>query len=175
MQGKDSRLALFLLCLIMTVGTGCIKQLATNQDMTTQSRSSMEEQKLKEEPARKKALDEQTVRKDNLKRGRTQLSATGSVSMPVYLIAQLNIRDRSRYSQYVAGFMDILSRSGGRLLSVDESPELFEGEWDFTRTVLIEFPSEAEAKSWYYSEDYQRLAQHRLASSDANVVLIKGR
>lgn len=95
--------------------------------------------------------------------------------MPVYLIAQLNIRDRSRYNKYAAGFMEIFSRYGGRLLSVDEAPESLEGEWNYTRTVLLEFPSEAEAKSWYHSEDYQRLAQHRFASADANLVMIKGR
>ena len=95
--------------------------------------------------------------------------------MPVYLIAQLTIRDRARYAEYAAGFMEIFSRYGGRLLAVDESPETLEGAWNFTRTVLIEFPSEAEARSWYDSEDYQRLAQHRFASSEANIVMVKGR
>jgi len=102
-------------------------------------------------------------------------SALGEQRGAVYLVAQLNIRDRARYAQYVAGFMEILARYGGSLRSVDESPELLEGKWDFTRTVLIEFPSEAAAKSWYHSADYQRLAQHRFASADTNLVLIKGR
>ena len=95
--------------------------------------------------------------------------------MPVYLIAQLNIHDRAKYAEYGAGFMEIFSRYEGRLLSVHESPEPLEGEWNYTRTVLLEFPSEAKAKAWYHSEDYQRLAQHRFASSNANLVLIKGR
>jgi uncharacterized protein (DUF1330 family) len=140
MQGKGSRLILFLLCLFLTVGTGCTKQPAAPTAPPPPAGSALEEQ-----------------------RGH------------VYLIAQLNIRDRGRYSQYVAGFMEILSRYGGRLLSVDESPDLIEGKWDFTRTVLLEFPSEAAVKSWYHSEDYQRLVQHRHASSDANIVVIKGR
>ncbi|MCB1694172.1 MAG: DUF1330 domain-containing protein [Pseudomonadales bacterium] len=94
--------------------------------------------------------------------------------MAVYLIAQLTIRDRERYAEYGGGFMEIFSRYNGKLLSVDEAPEQLEGEWPYTRTVLIEFPSETEARRWYDSEEYQALAQHRLAASDANIVMIKG-
>jgi uncharacterized protein (DUF1330 family) len=40
--------------------------------------------------------------------------------------------------------------------------------------VLIEFPSKESAMAWYESEAYQALAQHRFASSDGNIVLLKG-
>ena len=95
--------------------------------------------------------------------------------MSVYLIAQINIHDRTTYAKYASGFMDIFTRYRGRILSVDEAPRVIEGEWRYTRTVLIEFPSEDQALSWYNSREYQDLAQHRFAASDANVVLIQGR
>lgn len=94
--------------------------------------------------------------------------------MSVYLIATLNINDRERYSEYEAGFMDIFLRYKGTVLSVDEAPHALEGDWGFTRTVLIQFPSEEEALAWYQSEDYQTLMQHRTAASDGNIVMIKG-
>jgi len=94
--------------------------------------------------------------------------------MPAYLIAQLNIHDRPGYARYSAGFMEIFARYGGRLLSVDEAPKVMEGEWNFMRTVLLEFPSEAQAHAWYQSPEYQELSQHRWAASQANLVLIKG-
>ena len=94
--------------------------------------------------------------------------------MTAYLVAQLNIHDRERYAEYGDGFMEILTKYNGKLAAVDENTETLEGDWDFTRTVLLEFPSEAAAKSWYHSEEYQQLAQHRFAASDANVVLMKG-
>lgn len=95
--------------------------------------------------------------------------------MSVYLIAQLQIHDRERYAAYVSGFMDILTKYNGKLLSVDEAPETLEGEWPFTRTVLLAFPNKIDADSWYHSDEYQELAQHRYMASKANMVMVKGR
>jgi uncharacterized protein (DUF1330 family) len=95
--------------------------------------------------------------------------------MPVYLMAQLNIHDRATYAKYGSAFMDVFNPYGGKLLSVEEEPEVLEGEWGYTRTVLLEFPSEALAHAWYESVDYQAIAQHRRAASTANVVVIRGR
>ena len=91
-----------------------------------------------------------------------------------YLIARIDINDREGYSKYQAGFMEIFSQYDGKMLSVDEAPKLIEGEWPISRTVLIEFPSKESAMAWYESEAYQALAQHRFASSDGNIVLLKG-
>ena len=93
--------------------------------------------------------------------------------MPVYVVAQLNIHDRTRYARYESGFMEIFSKYGGSVLSVDEAAKVLEGEWNYMRTVLLEFPSEERAMAWYHSPEYQSLAQHRFAASDANIVLIK--
>ena len=94
--------------------------------------------------------------------------------MTHYLIARIDIDDREEYSKYEAGFMEIFSQYDGKMLSVDEAPTLIEGKWPVSRTVLIEFPSEESAMAWYQSEAYQTLAQHRFASSNGNIVLLKG-
>ena len=70
--------------------------------------------------------------------------------------------------------MEIFSRYQGRMLSVEEDPVILEGSWPCTRTVLIEFPSDEEALAWYRSDEYQKLAKHRFASSEGNAVLIRG-
>ncbi len=92
--------------------------------------------------------------------------------MAVYMVANINIHDRSRYSQYEAGFMDIFTRYHGTMLTVDDSPQCLEGEWAFNRTVLIEFPDTSSAMDWYNSDEYQTLAQHRFAASVANIALL---
>ena len=94
--------------------------------------------------------------------------------MSVYLIAQIQIHDREKYADYEAGFMDIFAKYNGNLLAVDEAPQTLEGEWDFTRTVLLAFPSKGDADDWYRSDEYQALAQHRHAASDANIAVIQG-
>ena len=94
--------------------------------------------------------------------------------MSTFIVAQITIRDREEYSKYESGFLEIFSNYSGRILSVDEDPEILEGGWPHTRTVLIEFPSNNDAKAWYESDEYQALAEHRFASSEANIVLIRG-
>ena len=94
--------------------------------------------------------------------------------MAAYIVARITIHDRERYARYEAGFMDIFAAHGGKLLGVDESPEVLEGEWRCTRTVLAEFPDKASALAWYHSDDYQMLAEHRFAASDGEIALIQG-
>jgi uncharacterized protein (DUF1330 family) len=95
-------------------------------------------------------------------------------SMSAYLIANLTINDRDRYSRYEDAFMAVFETYNGKILAVDENQEVFEGDYDCTRTVLIEFPSNEDAKAWYESEAYQEIAQHRWASSDAVLIMIAG-
>ena len=48
--------------------------------------------------------------------------------MPFYVVAQLNIHDRTRYARYESGFMEIFSKYGGSVLSVDEAAKVLEGD-----------------------------------------------
>ncbi len=94
--------------------------------------------------------------------------------MAVYLIAQIEIRDREEYGKYESGFIEIFSKYGGEILAVNEAPEVLEGQWPFTRTVVIRFDSKDEAHRWYYSPEYQALAAHRHRASAGNIVLVDG-
>ncbi len=94
--------------------------------------------------------------------------------MTVYVIAKLNITDRETYATYGDGFMEIFSQYGGKLLAVDESAEVIEGDWPCNRTVLLEFPDTADMQAWYNSPEYKDLVKHRYASSTAQIALIKG-
>ena len=94
--------------------------------------------------------------------------------MPVYVVAQITITDRTRYEQYQAGFLPVFAKYRGELLAVDESPRVVEGEWPCTRTVLIKFPDDAEAERWYSSPEYQEIAKHRHAGGQTNAVLVTG-
>ena len=94
--------------------------------------------------------------------------------MTVYFVALVDIADRDEFAVYEQGFMEVFSRHGGRILAVDDNPEVLEGAWPHTRTVLMSFPSAEELERWYRSPDYQAIARHRFASSRADVAVIKG-
>jgi uncharacterized protein (DUF1330 family) len=94
--------------------------------------------------------------------------------MPAYVVARLTITDRETYAAYSAGFMEIFMRHGGKLLAVDEAPDVIEGTWPCTRTVLLEFADKAAMRAWYGSEAYQALARHRFAASTADIAVLEG-
>lgn len=93
--------------------------------------------------------------------------------MTVYIIAQMKIHDRAEYDRYDAGFMEVFEKFDGKLLSVDEEPQLLEGDWTATRSILIEFPSKESAFAWMRSDDYQAIAKHRLAASTGTAIMVK--
>ncbi len=94
--------------------------------------------------------------------------------MSVYIIARFKIHDRSEYDRYSAGFSEVFKKFDGKMLSVDEDPTVLAGDWDDTRSVIIEFPSKESAIAWMTSADYQAIAKHRDAGSTANSILVKG-
>ena len=92
--------------------------------------------------------------------------------MTVYIIARFKIHDRSEYDKYSAGFHDVFTKFDGKMLSVDEDPTVLAGEWNDTRSVIIEFPSKESALAWMTSDDYQAIAKHRNAGSTVNSILV---
>ena len=95
--------------------------------------------------------------------------------MSCYVIATIKIKDRREYELYEERFEETLSASRGRLLIVDEEPEVYEGEWPYTRTVVLRFHGEEEARQWYDSDGYRSIIGHRHRAADSNIVLVRNR
>ena len=94
--------------------------------------------------------------------------------MTHYFVAQVKINDQVEYEKYLENFDEIFSRFNGEYLAIDESPTLLEGNWDYTKSVLIKFNSRKDFEDWYYSDDYQKILQHRLNASDCDTILLEG-
>lgn len=94
--------------------------------------------------------------------------------MKCYFMAQIQINDVNEYKIYLDGVEDVFTKYSGKYLAVDTSPIVLEGEWMYSRAVLIEFPSEEELRRWYESDEYQNLIQHRLRAARCDTILIKG-
>ena len=92
--------------------------------------------------------------------------------MSVYIINNMVIRDRAEYRQYERAFLPGFLAFGGEVLAVQDDPKPREGEWPFTRTVLLRMPSAEAAQEWYESAEYQAIVKHRWNSTDSNVVIL---
>lgn len=94
--------------------------------------------------------------------------------MTHYIVAHIAIHDRERYAQYEAGFMAVFEAHGGRILAVNDAPEVLEGPPDSRRLVILAFPDREAALGWARSPEYQDIARHRLAASVGEIVLTPG-
>ena len=94
------------------------------------------------------------------------------MSGPIHFIAQFTIDDVDRYHEYESGFFPILKAHGGEFVTFDDDVILLEGERASGRTVIIRFESEEACLTWWNSPEYQKLAEHRRASTTTALVSI---
>jgi uncharacterized protein (DUF1330 family) len=94
--------------------------------------------------------------------------------MSCYFVAQIRINDPAEYEKYLENFDEIFSGYKGRYLAIDESPSVLEGQWDYTKSVLVEFSSKKDFEDWYYSEDYQKILKYRLNAASCDTILLHG-
>lgn len=91
-----------------------------------------------------------------------------------YVIFTEVIRDEARFAGYVEKVVPIVGQAGGRPIIVHDNPEVIEGTWHGTRTVVLEFDSVEAARAWYHSAAYQAVIGERHASADTNAVIVGG-
>lgn len=94
--------------------------------------------------------------------------------MAYYFSAQIRIHDPEEYDRYLENFDEIFSMHKGEYLAIDESPTVLEGDWSYTKTVLVKFESREDFEAWYFSRDYQEILKYRLNAAKCDTILIKG-
>ena len=94
--------------------------------------------------------------------------------MSVYVVAQLEVHDQTRFAKYLEGFHRVFTRHGGRLVAVSPEAEVVEGAWAMPRTVVMRFPTRKDARRWHADADYVEIARLRHSSARANIVLVDG-
>jgi uncharacterized protein (DUF1330 family) len=97
----------------------------------------------------------------------------GADVMRCFFIAQITIHDHVKYDKYLAGFDEVFNRFKGEVLAVDDQVTILEGNWPYSRTVVLGFADKSEALNWYHSTGYQKLAKHRWQAATANIVLVE--
>ncbi|MFN2538576.1 MAG: DUF1330 domain-containing protein [Mycobacteriales bacterium] len=90
-----------------------------------------------------------------------------------YVIFTETIHDPEGMNAYGAKAMPTIMKSA-KVLTVDDSPVVLEGEWPGQRTVMLEFSSVEEARAWCDSPEYQEAIPLRQAAGDCNAVILQG-
>lgn len=81
-------------------------------------------------------------------------------------------KDEKEYQKYLEQVDEIFIK--GKYLAVDDNPMVIEGSWNYTRSVIIEFPNETDFNKCYYSHHYQSILKYHLTSAECNGIRAKG-
>lgn len=90
-----------------------------------------------------------------------------------YWIAHATVHDPETYDIYRQANAEPLAKFGGKFLVRGGDQKSSEGAWS-PRTVIIEFPSYADALACYESEEYQAAKAIREPVSEANMAIVEG-
>ena len=94
--------------------------------------------------------------------------------MAAYLIADVNVTDVDKITEYQLQVPKNVEGHGGKFLVRGGSSELLEGHEVPHRAVVLEFPDMATLKRWYESEAYGNLKAIRERAADSWVIAVEG-
>ncbi|MFC1755688.1 DUF1330 domain-containing protein [Thermoproteota archaeon] len=94
--------------------------------------------------------------------------------MSVFMIAELTIKNRELYTDYVNKARSIIEGYGGRYLVQSEKIESIAGGWKPERIVAIEFPTFDALKQCFTSTEYKEIAPMREDSTTSRAIIVHG-
>ena len=94
--------------------------------------------------------------------------------MAAYFIVDVDVTDARGFEEYRTLVPATVEKYGGRFLVRGGAVEKLEGEWQPKRVVVLEFPSVAQAKRWYDSEEYREPKALRWRTARTNLILTEG-
>jgi uncharacterized protein (DUF1330 family) len=94
--------------------------------------------------------------------------------MPAYVIVETDVTDQEQYERYRDAAPASIAAHGGRYLVRGGELAVFEGAWNPTRVVVLEFPDLATAKRWYSSDEYGEARKLREGAAKLHMVAVDG-
>jgi uncharacterized protein (DUF1330 family) len=92
-----------------------------------------------------------------------------------YVIVTMKITDPEQYKQYMAAAPAAVKAHGGDYVVRGGRHETLEGDVHPARVAMLKFPSYAQAKAWYDSEQYRAARAHRAGTTEYfNAILVEG-
>ncbi|MFC7136348.1 DUF1330 domain-containing protein [Halobaculum litoreum] len=97
------------------------------------------------------------------------------MSDEAYVIAAIDVDDWEAYrNEYLPTALERIEAHGGEVLVGTDEAEVVEGEWDANWTVVVEFPSAANARGFLSDDRYGEVVPVRHAAADSDMVLAPG-
>lgn len=91
-----------------------------------------------------------------------------------FVVDVVEVTDSAVMEEYRRQVSATIARHGGRYLVRGGPFEVLEGDWTPGRVVVLEFPTLADARRWYDSEDYRGPKALRQRSARTRLVLVEG-
>ena len=94
--------------------------------------------------------------------------------MNAFLILDFRVTDLTSFMDYVEQIPEHLERHGGTYLVEGVRPDVIEGDWAPETIVVLEFPSEQNARAFLADPLIQPVFSIRHNSTKGNLVLVRG-
>jgi uncharacterized protein (DUF1330 family) len=95
--------------------------------------------------------------------------------MAAYCIFDITeIHDEQKMAEYRDGVIATVAQFSGRYIVIGGTVDLLEGAHKPVFPVIIEFPSLAQAHSWYESEEYGPLREARRSATSSSAYFVAG-
>lgn len=95
-----------------------------------------------------------------------------------YVVAEVRVHNPGAYEGYRELATESVARFGGRFVVRGGTRVQREGKDaehdDSLRTVIVEFPSLAQAQAWYDSPEYRKAKDIRIANSTGRLFIVEG-
>lgn len=95
--------------------------------------------------------------------------------MTVYAVILLKIHDQATYDKYVAAAPAVMGKLGIAVqpLAMDDSPIVVEGDWDYSKCVVMKAESAELIQKLFNHPEYKEVAKLRYASATSQIVVLK--
>jgi uncharacterized protein (DUF1330 family) len=94
--------------------------------------------------------------------------------MPAYVIVDMTVTDPVKIEAYRSQAGASVAALGGRFLVRGGKMEVFDGDWEPERVVVIEFPSLEQARRWRQSPEYGKACEVRDRAARTRMIVVEG-